>query len=58
MIDETKIALVYSTDGKEATLNATVKNHQLESDFVYYGLKFDSDDDAVNALLAGHTLIS
>lgn len=58
MIDETKIALVYSTDSKEATLNATVKNHQLESDFVYYGLKFDSDDDAVNALLAGHTLIS
>ncbi|MDO6565938.1 PilZ domain-containing protein [Alteromonas sp. 1_MG-2023] len=58
MIDETKIALVYSTDGNDSTLNAIVKNHQLESEFVYYGLKFDSDEEAVNTLLSGHTLIT
>ena len=58
MIDETPLTLAYSDDGEEMSINAVVKNHRPESDFVYYGLKFDNDDESVNKLLSRHTLIS
>lgn len=57
MLDDASITLTYSTDGEETDIQATVRNHKLESDFVYYGIKFDSDEDTVNALLSRHTLI-
>jgi len=58
MIDETPLNLAYSTDGEETVINATVKNHRPESDFIYYGLEFESDDESVITLLSRHTLIS
>lgn len=58
MIDDTPITLLYSTDGNEMKINAMVKNHRAESDFVYYGLKFDAGDSSVNELLSRHTLIN
>ena len=57
MLDNASITLTYSTDGEETDIQAKVRNHKLESDFVYYGIKFDSDEETVNALLSRHTLI-
>ena len=58
MIDETPLTLAFANDGKEMTIEAVVKNHRPEADFVYYGLKFNSNDESVDVLLSRHTLIS
>ncbi|AIF98943.1 hypothetical protein EP12_09930 [Alteromonas australica] len=58
LLDNANLTLTYSTDGVESKIQASVRNHKLESDFVYYGVKFNSDSETVNALLSRHTLIS
>lgn len=55
---ETPLTLAFINDGNEFTIEAIVKNQRPESDFVYYGLKFENDDESVEVLLSRHTLIS
>jgi len=56
--DSSPLTLLYGSEQDESQIATIVKNHRLEPNFVYYGVKFDGEEEAINTLLSNHTLIN
>lgn len=57
LVQEQTVTMTYSYDGQSLTLQGEVKNSRQQKEYIYYGVKFDDEQESVNTLLKRHILL-